>query len=143
MTVVGVPETLGPTMPSWQLRALLAAVCVGTALAAAVPLASIFALLVLLAVAGATARWPGTHLPAVFLALCALCLLGGGQGLSGRTALVVLGVHATHVLSALAALVPWTAELERAVLRDPARRFVVIQAGSQALVLLTWVLTAR
>ncbi|PSL06894.1 hypothetical protein CLV30_102283 [Haloactinopolyspora alba] len=138
----GTPGTVGASAPSWVLRVALALVCAGTVAAtAAWTSASPAALVVLGALALGTAIAPGTHLPTALLTCCALAVLVDADGVTWWTALLVLGVHAVHVLAALAAVVPWSASVERVALRPSFERFVMVQAGAQLLVLLAWLVS--
>lgn len=136
------PGALTPTMPSWSLRGLLAAACAATVAAVWAWTSPAPALLVLLvALALATVAAPASHTPTALLAGCALAVLIGADGVSAWTAAVVFGVHATHLLAALAAVVPWRSTVERSALRPSLDRFVLAQAATQALVLLAWLIS--
>lgn len=131
------PGTLGPTSRSWQLRALLAAGCALTTLATLVwAEPNMFWLVILAAAAVATVVRPDSHSATAFLALTAFLVFANDPGLSWWTMAAVFGVHATHLLAALAAVVPWDTTVERAALQPSLRRFVVVQVASQVLVLL-------
>ncbi|WP_380165921.1 hypothetical protein [Jannaschia sp. R86511] len=73
-----------------------------------------------------------TVVPAL-LGLAVLAVVGGG-GPDLRDAVTVLAVHALHVAAGLAAVVPASARLELAALRPTVRRFLLVQALSQATV---------
>ncbi len=136
------PETLGPTLPPWALRVMLASACLCTvAVVGAWSQVSLFAIGVLVALAVAAVLVPGSHAPTTMLSGCALAVLIGADGIVVWTAPAVLGFHAVHVLAALAAVVPWGVPVERAALRPSFERFVIVQAAAQSLVLLAWLVT--
>ncbi|WP_026876613.1 hypothetical protein [Jiangella gansuensis] len=136
------PGQLAPTLPWWALRLALALVAAGTVAAVGMwtPTAPF-----LLAVAGAlglaAAVVPATHVPAAFLTALVLLALGAERGVTAWASLTVLGLHAVHVLAALAAVVPANTAVERAALRPTLERFVVAQAAGQVLVVLAWLVS--
>lgn len=133
---------LGPTLPARLLRLLLTVAGSLTVAAVAVlakPSPLFLTLLICLALASVVQ--PATHLPTVFLAACFWSVLRHDDGVTGWTALAVLGAHATHVLAALAAVIPWGTRFERAALRPSLDRFVLVQVASQLLVLLAWLIS--
>ncbi|WP_298322926.1 hypothetical protein [Haloactinopolyspora sp.] len=133
---------LGPTLPSWALRAGIGVAGFGTAAAAcAWASASVFVLILLAGLAVAAAGLPASHWPSVLLAVCAVVVLAGADGITGWTAGTMFGMHATHVLAAVGAVVPVDASVERAALRPSLERFVRVQMGAQLLVLFAWLLT--
>ncbi|WP_340295924.1 hypothetical protein, partial [Aquipuribacter hungaricus] len=73
--------------------------------------------------------------------LGALAVLGGG-GVDGRDAATVLAVHLVHVGASLAAVLPSGTRVEVAALVPSWRRFLLVQALSQAVVVLAVVLPA-
>lgn len=136
------PETLGPTLPPWALRVMLATVCLCTvAVVGAWSHVSLFAIGVIVVLAVAAVIVPGSLAPLAMLSGCAVAVLIGADGVAVWTAPAVLGFHAVHVLAALAAVVPWGVPVERAALRPSLERFVIVQAATQALVLLAWLVT--
>lgn len=133
---------IGPCLPSWLLRLMLAAACAGTVAATTLWTApSTFAIAVLVAAAMVTVLRPDSPAPTAFLGLVAGTVLFTDPGLSWWTAASVFGVHACHVLAALAAVVPWDASVERSALAPSLFRFAVVQAAGQILVLLAFALT--
>jgi hypothetical protein len=129
--------TIGATIPAWLLRAALGVACLATVVtieAWASPSTMWSVAQVLFGVA-AVVR-PASHAATGFLGLVALTVLITDPGVSWWIAPAVLGVHATHSLAALAAVLPWDTDVEAAALRPSSRRFVVVQLASQAVVLL-------
>lgn len=133
-TPVRAPAGLGPSVPGPAPR-LLMVLAAATGVAAQTvgrglpPGALLVVLLALLA------AWRPT-LPTVGPAILGLAVLavvtGGGPDL--RDAVTVLAVHVLHLAAALAAVVPARARLELAALRTTWRRFLLVQALSQATV---------
>ncbi|NED98197.1 hypothetical protein G1H11_23125 [Phytoactinopolyspora alkaliphila] len=136
------PGMVGPTLRSWQLRCVLALACCVTAAATVLwTEPNAFALVLLALVAVATVVRPDSHAATFYLGLTAFLVLVNEPGMSWWAAPAVLGIHATHTLAALAAVVPWDTAVERAALRPSVRRFVAVQAASQSLVLLALAVT--
>jgi cell division protein FtsW (lipid II flippase) len=136
------PGTVGPTMRSWHLRGVLALACAATAAAVAFwtePAAFALALLVIIAVV--TVIRPDSHAATVYIGLVAFLVLANDPGMSWWTTAAVFGVHATHTLAALAAVIPWDTVVERSALRPSLRRFILVQAAGQSLVLLALAVT--
>ncbi|SDU60135.1 hypothetical protein [Jiangella alkaliphila] len=140
MTAAAVPPgALGPVLPGWALRPVLAVALAVTMLGVAGwASASPFALLVAALIGVSTVALPASHAATAFLAVCALCGLAADGAITGWLSLAVLGAHATHVTAALAAVVPVRARVERAALLPTLRRFAMAQAAGQLLVLLAW-----
>jgi len=124
---------LRPTVPGWSLR--VAVLVAGALLVLTVPggrWLGVFdvvpAAVLLLLAAGA----PGGPLPGLFLLVVAGTELATADPGSARPLwclpLLAALFHAVHTLCALAAGVPVTARLERAVLRRPIRRWLLAQA---------------
>lgn len=133
---------LGPTMPSWALRAGIGVVGVGTAAAVcAWASTSVFVLVILGGLTLAATVLPASHWPSALLVALAVIVVAGADGVTGWTVLTVFGMHATHVLAALAAVVPFDASVERAALRPSLERFVMVQLAAQLLVLVAWLVT--
>ena len=136
------PGALGPVLPGWTLRLTQAAAAAMTLAAVAgwTPVAP-FVLLLGALLAAAAVAFPASHVPTAFLAACALAGLTADGAITPWVSLAVLGVHASHVTAALAAVVPVRASVERAALTPTLRRFAAAQAAGQLLVLLAWALT--
>ncbi|WP_116952173.1 hypothetical protein [Jiangella endophytica] len=142
MTAAAAPGALGPALPGWALRPVLAVAVLVTVLAVGGwTSVSPFVLLLALLVGGSTTAIPASHAATAFLALCTLCGLAADGSISGWLSLAVLGAHATHVTAALAAVVPPRATVEWAALRPTLTRFALAQAAGQALVALAWLLS--
>lgn len=142
MTAAAPPGALGPALPGWTLRPVLAASVAVTALAVlGWTSVSPFVLVIALLIGASTTALPASHAATAFLAFCALCGLAADGTITGWLSLAVLGAHATHVMAALAAVVPARATVEWAALLPTLRRFVLAQAAGQALVLLAWLLS--
>lgn len=138
----GAPGALGPVLPGWTLRLVLAASVAVTVLAVAGwTRVSPFALLLAVLIGGSAVALPASHAATAFLAVCALCGLAADGAITGWLSLAVLGAHATHVSAALAAVVPVRAPVERAALRPSLERFALAQGAGQLLVLLAWALS--
>ncbi|WP_166348242.1 hypothetical protein [Phytoactinopolyspora limicola] len=128
---------VGSTVAAWVLRATVGAASAATIGVVAAWSAPSSALLVALALAGVwTVLRPGSHAATALIALAAFVVLVNDPGLSAWAAGAVLGVHAVHLSAALAAVVPMDTKVEFAALRPSLRRFAVVQAASQALVVL-------
>lgn len=128
---------IGPRISSWLLRAVLALACmitVGSTVLWCDP--AVLLEVSLVAAAVATVVWPNSHAATALIAIAAMTVFGTDPGLAGWIMPAVLGVHAVHSLAALAAVVPWDTDVELAALRPSARRFVVVQVATQALVVL-------
>jgi hypothetical protein len=141
-TVPVAPGAVGPTLPGWVLRPVLAAaVALTVGAVAGWTSVSPFALLIAALLGGVAVALPASHAATVFLALCALLGLAADGAVTGWLALMVLGAHATHLAAAVAAVIPMRAVVERAALRPTLTRFALAQAAGQLLVLLAWALT--
>jgi hypothetical protein len=75
-------------------------------------------------------------LPAAWLAVTGLGVLAvlGGGGVDARDALTVLAVHVVHLGAALASVLPAGSRVEVLALLPTWRRFLLVQALSQAVV---------
>lgn len=137
-TAPEVPQGTGPTVSALLPRAVLvagavlgvAAQLVGSELVAGSLLPAL--LPVLLAV---VAAWRPT-LPAALLCVAGLFVLAvlNGGGPDARDAVTVLAVHVVHVAAALTAVLPAGSRVEVAALQPTWRRFLLVQAGSQVVV---------
>lgn len=126
---------LGPTIPAWRLRVVVAAAVVITVVTATVALTPATWLIVVMAAAGvATVARPRSHAATALVAVVLATSLGA-DGPGWWLAPLVLGLHATHVGASIAALVPVAADVEVAALRPTLRRFAAVQIGAQVLVL--------
>lgn len=132
---------LGPTIASWHLRAAIAVPVLLMLLIAviAVPM-PIWLMAALVAAATATVGNPRSHAATVLIGIVLVVVLGAAEP-GWWLPLLVFGAHATHVGASLAAAIPVTADIEIEALRPSVRRFAVVQAAAQVIVLLVLVLT--
>lgn len=131
------PGGVARSVPSWLLRAVLGAASAGAVTTVALWTGTTLMGVLLPAVAAAwTVIRPASHAATVLIALVAVLVVTTDPGPSGWLIPAVLGVHATHVLAALGATIPWRSAVELVALRPSWRRFVTVQAASQALVVL-------
>ena len=128
-------------IPAWVLRALQVLV-VFACIAVGAPNA--LGWIVGIVLAGLMIVLPRPFWPATFAAWSGIVVLLGSADPFPLSAFALLfGVHLLLVLSAVLDRIPLTARVELPVLAAPARRFVVVQAFSQALALLAaWVTAA-
>ncbi len=128
--------------PAWSLRALQLLLVVGCV---AVSDPTGLGWFVGVVLGGLMVILPRPFWPALFAAWCGFVVLVGSQDPFPPSAFALLfGVHLLLALSAVLDRIPFTARVELPVLAAPARRFVVVQAFSQALALLAaWVTAAE
>lgn len=135
--------TVGATVPSWALRAGFGIALGGsTAVIAAWTTPPGLPFFLLCAFAVLSLVQPGSHLTTAYTVTAATCvLIDTDAGVTAWTFLAVLGLHAVHWLGALAGLVPLDSDVEWAALTPSVRRFLLVQAGTQLLVLLAYLVT--
>ena len=128
-------------VPAWSLRALQLVVVLGCAAVSAPTPLGWFVGIVL---GGLMVALPRPFWPAVFAAWCGVVVLfASGTPFPPSIFALLFGLHLLLVLGAALDRIPLTALVELQVLARPARRFVVVQAFSQALaVLAAWVTAA-
>lgn len=140
MTAESVRTGVGATIASWQLRVIVAIPVLVMLLTVVVAFAPpIWLVVVLILAATATIGNPRSHAATVLMGFVVLAAFGADAP-GWWLPVLVLTVHATHVGAALAAVVPATADIEIDALRPSFRRFVTVQAGAQALVVVILVM---
>ncbi|AYY14107.1 hypothetical protein EF847_16775 [Actinobacteria bacterium YIM 96077] len=134
---------VGKCLPSWQLHVALGLACaltIGTTMRWSEP--SAFHVVILVASAVAVVIHPRSHAATIFLGIVAFTVLVNDPGLSLWIIPTVTGVHATHTLAALVAVVPWGSKVEWPALIPSLHRFWIVQAASQLLVVVALLLSA-
>ena len=136
-----VAADLRTPVPAWALRAVQV-VLIFSCVAVAAPTGLGWFLAIL--VAGLTVVLPRPFWTAAFaVAAGVLVWLGSADPFPPSAFALLFGVHLLVVLGAALDRVPLTARVELPVLTSQARRFVVVQAFSQALALVAAWVTAR
>lgn len=88
-------------------------------------------LVVVAVLTAVTALLPGSAGAALLIGYAALAMaFGDGHPLRLGVLLMIPALHAIHVTSALAAVVPLKTRIEAAALKAPARRFAIVQVIS-------------
>jgi hypothetical protein len=122
---------IGSHLPAVSLRLLLA--LLGLGVCAAELSWSSWWFVVAIVMILATAVRPASPAPWALVALLVLHQIGVQPGVTWRFGVLLAGVHALCVLTALAATLPVRARLQLFVLAAPLRRFVTIQVPVQTL----------
>lgn len=127
--------------PCWLLRLVAATLAISTS---ALVIQGWFGWLLVAAVAVWMLIRPGSAAGPTLAGLLGIALaLGPGQPWSGRSILLLLGLHLTLELCRLLGATSWPARVELRVLSKPGWRFVAIQAIAQLTGLAGAALTGR
>lgn len=134
---------VGATVPSWTLRALLGVAVAASATAIAVWTTPPALTLVVMCLFGVlTLVRPGSFLTTGYLVAAAFCVLVDvDAGVTGWTFPAVLALHAVHTLGGLTGLIPLDSDVERRAIVPSTRRFLLVQAATQVLVLLAFLIS--
>ena len=117
----------------WAVRAVAAAVAVGTG---AVVVESSFSWFLLLVVAGLIMALPGGWAgPLLLLVLTPVLALRDTPVPAGELAALIAGTHLTLVLCAVIGVTAWAAKVELACLVPPLRRYAAVQVVAQTIAL--------
>ncbi|WP_456845398.1 hypothetical protein [Cellulomonas sp. P5_C6] len=123
-------------VPAWMLRGVLALLAAGTLVVAFVgpgPRAHWLLVGALVALVTATVLQPGVGTAAVVVAAAATRVLAGDPPALGVLMALVLLVHLTVWLGAVAARTSWRTQVELAVVGRGLRDVAVVQVGVQVL----------
>lgn len=120
---------IGPHVPGWAYRLVLALVALGCGL---LVITGVFAWVVAGLMIAVIIFRPGGMAPAAYVIIVALGLLGaGGSPFDPRALVLLFGTHLLIVLAAQHGELSPFGQFELKILAGPLRRFAVIQAGVQ------------